>query len=102
MKFSVLELADLAAVHRVGPVCAEAPDVKLVCALAYLLVGIEGDAYLAVLDFGMMLQIIYGRDDFGDAGLIVGAEQRRAVGDDERLAAGSAAIRETQRATARY
>ena len=68
------------------PLAAELLDVEVVGAHAYLLVGVEGDAYLAVLDVGVLLQVDHGLYDLGDAGLVVGAEQRVAVGDDEVFA----------------
>ena len=53
---------------------------------ANLLVGVEGDAHLAVLDFGMLAQVHHRCDDFGNACLVVSAEQGGAVGDDQVLA----------------
>ena len=53
--------------------------------LADFLVGIEGYADFPVLDFGMVLKIDYRRDYFGDARLVVGAEQGCAVGDNQVL-----------------
>ena len=43
-------------------------------------VGIECNANVAVLDFGMCLQIFDGADNFGNAGFIVGAKQGGAIG----------------------
>ena len=82
----VLQLADRAAVHGVGEIAAELGDVELVGAQADLLVGVEADAHLAVLDLGMSLQVGHRGDDLGDAGLVVGAEKRRAVGHDQVVA----------------
>ena len=82
----VLQLADGAAVHRVGPVGAEALNVELMGALADFLVRVEGYSDFTVLDFGMLLQVIDGTDDFGDAGLVVGAQEGGAVGNDKVLA----------------
>ncbi len=81
-----LELAYLAAVHGVGEVAAEALHVEFVCAQTDFLVGIEAHADVAVLDFGMMDEIVHGRYDFGDACLVIGAEECVAVGDDDVLA----------------
>ena len=49
----VLQFAHTAAVHRVGAVCAKAPDVEKVGASAHLFVGSEGDFYFAVLYVGI-------------------------------------------------
>lgn len=81
----VFELAYFAAVHGIGPVGAEELDVEFVCALSNFFVWIEGYAYFAVFDFGVLLEVVYGRDDFGDAGFVVCAKQGIAVGDDECL-----------------
>ena len=72
--------------HGVGPFAAEALDVELVGALAYLLVGVEGYAHGAVFHLGMLLHVLHGAHNLGYAGLVVGAEQCRAVGHDEVLA----------------
>ena len=80
-----LQLADFAAVHRVGPLGAETLHVELVRALTYLLVGIESYADGAVLDLGMFLKISHGADYLCDAGLVVGAKQCGAVGHDQIL-----------------
>ena len=82
----IFQLADGSTVHGVGPVGTKQVDVKLVCALAYLLVWIEGYAYVAVLDFGVLLKILYRRDDFGYAGFVVSSEQSVSVGHNEVLA----------------
>lgn len=82
----VLQFALEAAVHRVGEVGAERLHVEMIHAAAHLLVGREADADLAVLDLGVRHQVLRGRHDLGYAGLVVGAEQRRAVGVDERVA----------------
>ncbi len=79
----VLELADFATVHGVCPVCAKERHVEFVGTLSDFFVGVEGYAYFSVLDFGMSLQVVDCRYDFGDAGFVVGAEESIAVGDDE-------------------
>ena len=81
----ILQFADVATVHRVGPLAAKLLHVEVVGALADLLVGVEAHADLAVLHLGMVAQPAHGLDDLGDAGLVVGAQQRGAVGDDEVL-----------------
>ena len=73
------------AVHGVGELCAELGDVKVRHAHADLLVRGEGDAEPAVRlvfrDDGL-----HGGENFRDAGLVVRAQQRGAVGGDERHA----------------
>ena len=76
----------MAAIHRIGPVATEFLYVKLMGAQANLLVGIEAHTDLAVLDFRVFLQIGHGRDYLCDACLVVGAEKRGAVGNDQVLA----------------
>ena len=51
----VFNFAHFSTVHGIGPVAAEAFNVEQVCAEAYLLVGIESNAYVAVFYFGMFL-----------------------------------------------
>ncbi len=82
----VFQFSDFASVHGVGPVGAEKRYVKLVRALADFLIGVESDADFAVLYLGVLFQIGHSRYNFGDAGLVVGAEKRRAVGHDQILA----------------
>ena len=81
----VLELADCAAVDRIGEIGAESRDVEVIDAPSHLLVGGEADADLAVCDLGMRQQILGGGHDLGHARLVVGAQQRRTVGVDERM-----------------
>ena len=81
-----LQFAQFAAVHRVGPFATETLHIEFVRAQADFLVGIEGHADAAVLDFGMLLEIGHGLYDFGDARLVVGTQQGVAVGHDDVLA----------------
>ena len=81
----ILQLALHAAVHRVGEVGTEGLDIEIIDAAAHLLVGREADADLAVAQLGMREQVLRGGHDLRHAGLVVGAEQRRAVGVDERV-----------------
>ena len=53
---------------------------------ADLLVGVEGNAYLAVLNLLMFLQIDHCLHDFGNTRLVVGSKQCGAVGHDQVLA----------------
>ena len=82
----ILQLADVAAIHRVAPLTAKAVDVEVVGSHTDFLIGIEGNADLAVLHLRMGLQPYHGFDDLGNAGFVVGAQQRRTVGNDEVLA----------------
>ena len=63
------EFAHFAAVHGVSEVGTEEVDIEFVSAEADFFVGIEGDANFAVLDFGVLLQIFYSGDNFGDTAL---------------------------------
>ena len=81
----VLELALEASVHRVGETGPEALHVEKVHSPADLLVGSESDADLAVRNLGMGEQPGRRRHDLGHAGLVVGPEQRRTVGHDQRM-----------------
>ena len=79
------DLTERAAVHGIAVVAAELLHVETVDTVADLLVGREDDAHLAVLDVFLDHRLDRGHD-LGDAGLVVRAEQRRAVGDDELFA----------------
>ena len=81
----VLDAAHVAAIDGVGEVCAEARDVEERSALADLLIGGKGDAELAV---GAALgdEGLGGGQDLRHTGLVVGTQQRGAVGGDEGLA----------------
>ena len=81
----ILQLANLATVHRVGPFGTESLHVELVSPLANLLVGVEGHPYLAVLDFGVGQQVLHGRYNLGHTGLVVGTEQCLAIGHNQVL-----------------
>ena len=81
-----LIFAHAAAVHRVGEVRAEALDVKVVRALADLLVGGEAHANFAVLQVGVGHKELAQGHDLGDARLVVAAQQGGAVGDDQLVA----------------
>ena len=77
-------LAERAAVERVGEFRVEEVFVeRLRAEAAYLLVGREEELYLAVLLAGVVVEILRHRHYLGEAGLVVRAEQRRAVGHDE-------------------
>ena len=80
----VLELADCAAVDSIGVLCAEARHVKMVRALADLLVGGKGDFHRAMRKIGGQKQLCC-RKNFRHACLVVRAEKRGAVGHDQAL-----------------
>ena len=82
----VLDIARAFAVHRVGEIGAELFQVRLVDAAADLFVGREQDLDGAVLDLGVVEQELRGIHDLGEPGLVVGAEQRGAVGRDDIVA----------------
>ena len=82
----IFKLADFAAVHCVAPVGSEEVYIKFVGSLAYLFIGIEGDADVAMFDFGMVEEIVNSRDYLGHTGFVVGSEQGVAVGDYQVLA----------------
>ena len=82
----VLDMAGGFAVHRVGEVGAELLQVDLVDAAADLLVRREQDLDGAVLDLRIVDQEMRRIHDLGKAGLVVGAEQRGAVGGDDVVA----------------
>ena len=79
----ILDLAQRAAVHGVAVVAGQLRHVQTIHAAADLLVGGEYHADLAV---GAALQQLHGSHDLGDAGLVVGAQQGGAIGDDQLLA----------------
>ncbi|CVG41194.1 Uncharacterised protein [Serratia marcescens] len=79
-----LQLADPAAVHGISPFGIEGRHVEQLRPLAYLLVRGEGYADVAMRDFARA-QAHHGGEDLGDAGLVVGAQQRFAVGGDQGL-----------------
>ena len=80
----IADLAGVLAVDGVGVGGAEALDIKQAGTLADLLVGGKADAQLAV---GALLgnNALQHRHDLGHTGLVVGAQQGRAVGGDESL-----------------
>ena len=83
---SRLHLAGGRAVDRVGGDGAEALDREVDDAAADLLVGVERDLHRAVRDLRVRDEIGDRGHDLGDAGLVVGAEERRAVGRDQLVA----------------
>ena len=82
----VLDIPRGFAVHRVGEIGAELFQVDLVDAAADLLVGREQDLDRAVLDLRVLNQELRRIHDLGEAGLVVGAQQRGAIGRDDVVA----------------
>ena len=81
----VVDAADLGAVHRVGEVGTVGVDVEVDRAEPDLLVDGEGHAKRSARLVGAD-QVGDRGHDLGDAGLVVGAEERRAVGRDDVVA----------------
>lgn len=75
----VLQAAEFAAVDRVSEIRAERLDVEAVRAAACLLIRCETQANLAVPDFRMCHEVFRRADDGRDAGLVIGAQERRAI-----------------------
>ena len=78
----IFQLTERAAVDGVGVVCAEMRQIEAVRAAADLLIRREADADGRVRA-ALGQQLLHGGQNFRDARLVVRAEQRRAVGDDE-------------------
>ena len=78
-----LDLSQLGAVERVRELGSVALELEMVGAAGDLLVDGEADANRSVLEVGVPLQVRDGGHDLRDAGLVVCAEQRRAVGRDD-------------------
>jgi len=79
------QFAYLAAIHRIGPVATEFLDIKFMGTQADFFIRIETNTYLAMLDFGMLLQIDNSRNYFGNTSLVVSPQQRFAIGHDQIL-----------------
>ncbi len=82
----IADLAELSAVNGVSDLRAEAFDVKLLDARADFFVRSESDRDRSVFDLRILAQRVDHRHDFGDAGFVVGTEQRCAVGGDDVVA----------------
>ena len=81
-----LQFSRLTAIHGISIFGVEPGHVELHNAAPDLLVGSETDTDGAVLELGMSHDVLHRVHDFGDTGLVVGAEKRRAVGGDDGLA----------------
>ena len=82
----VLDIPGGFAVHRIGEVGAELFQVGLIDAAADFFVGREQDLDGAVPDIWILNQEPRCIHDLGEAGLVVGAQQRGAVGRDDVVA----------------
>ena len=82
----ILQFAHFAPIHRIGPVTAEFLHIKQMGAQPDFLIRIEGDPYFSVFNLGMGLQIGHCLHDFRNAGLVIGSQQRVAVGHNQILA----------------
>ena len=81
----IFKFADSSAVHGVGKFAAEFLDIEFVRAKTNFLVWIETYADFAVLNFWVSLQPCHSINDFRDSSLIIGSEERIAIGDDQVL-----------------
>ena len=67
------QFAHIAAVHRIGPFATELLHVKVVGTHTDFLIGVKGDADIAVLDLLVIAQVAHRLDNLSDACLVVGA-----------------------------
>ena len=81
----VLDVAGIAAVHRVGKVCTKTGDIEQIGTLADLLVRGKADAQLAV-GTALADNGLHGGHDFSHTGFIICTQQGGAVGGDQGLA----------------
>ena len=81
-----LQLTQVAAVDGVSPFAAKFLHIEVMGAHADFLIGIECHANLSVFNLLMVAQEAHGLHNLGDAGLVVGAKQRGAIGDDKVFA----------------
>ena len=95
----VLQFAEVAAVDGVSPLAAELLDVEVVGTHSDFFVGVEGDAYVAMLHFVVVAQPAHCLHNLSDTCLVVGTEQSGSVGNDDVLADVSLQLRELCRRT---
>ena len=81
----ILQLAQFAAIHGIGPPGRESLQREQVGATANLFIRGKADPDIAARDLGVGLQVVDGSEDLGDTRLVVGAKQGGAVGGDEVL-----------------
>ena len=82
----VLELAELAAVDRVGKFGTELLHIEEIGTATHLLIRGEADGERSVGSVGVLVQVLHERHDLRHARLVVGAEQRGTVGHDKIIA----------------
>ena len=88
----IFQLTDGSAVDGIGVIRTETRNVEIVRAAADLLIGRKGELHGAMLPVGCEQQLGRGQN-LRHAGLVVCAEERRAVGDDQALADGMLHLR---------
>src|SRR5688572_22983513 len=81
-----IDFARAAAVERVTDVRSELFQIDMVDAMADFFVAGKENANGAVQELRMLDEMMSELHDDGDAGLVVGAEQRGAIGGDDRFA----------------
>src|SRR5262249_53734362 len=82
----VIDLAGTGAVERVAADRAQLLQVNVIDAVADLLVAGETDTHRPARQPGRLKQTLRRLHDHRHAGLVVAAEERRAIGGDYRLA----------------
>ena len=86
IKVLKLQLAHIAAIHRVAPFATEFLYIKVVRAHTNLLVRVKGHANIAVLYLLVVAQVAHRFYYLGYARLVVGTKQRGAVSHNQVLA----------------
>ena len=81
-----LQLAQVTAIHGVGPLASEFLYVEVVCTHTNLLVGVKSYAYVSVTYLFVIAQIAHRLYYLSYAGLVVGAKQRCSVGHNQVFA----------------
>ena len=84
IKVFIFHASLLTAVYSIAEIGSKAGNVKVIGSFADFLVRRKGDADFSV-GKGVGDETLYHGHDLGDARLVVGAQQRRAVRRDERL-----------------
>ncbi len=75
-----LQFANCTAVHSVGEIATELLYIEVVGTLPYLFIRREANAYLPVLDFGVLNEVLTGRHYLGNTGLVISPKQCLTVG----------------------
>ena len=75
-----LKLALATAVNGISPIATEQRHIEVMCTTTDFLIGIECNAHLAMLDFGMRLQIGDCRNNLSNAGLVIGTQKSVTIG----------------------